>query len=843
MNCFELKRLFFTLLSMVMVMTAQSQLSFTSPTTLFVMHSSGNHLKMASDYGGQLEAPNATNAQQMTIVPNGNGYYYIRTSEKRYLSKVNTWNTSFVTDPSTDNALFSFEQAQGAYIRIRCKGNGLCLGTDSNDAGSKVFSDKNGSDMKHFWFFSDKVNGTVPTDTLSYAVFPSIVRQKFDGWGVSLCWWAGMCGKWSEKKIDEIVTWMTSPTGLNCSHFRYNIGGGDDPENKNCTPHHMGNGKGLRAEMEGFKDFSGDAYHWDRDEAQRKIMLKIREKRPDAVFEAFSNSCPYYMTYSGCVSGNTDGGKDNLKPEYYEEFAHYLVDVCKHYKDEYGIDFKTLEPFNESVTNYWYANGPQEGCHFDYASQVKFIKVLKPILDASGLSTVISASDETNVGLAVNGYKAYKQGGVLSKIGQWNTHTYSGSNADRVHMAFLAHQDNMPLWMSEVGAGGNGIGGNLSLTQKLFDDMRYLQPETWIDWQYMEEANDQWCTIWGSFSQQTYSRVKNFYVRQQCSRFIKSGYNIVASLNDQSLAAMNEAQDTLVLVLLNEGSQAYHCVDLKQFATLPDASAIKAYRTSSTESLKSVEDFTLEGGSLMVKLPTQSITTLVLPVDGIPAENQLEEDVEYIIVPRHNLTTALTASANGAVTIENTTYGDDQRWRLKGVDGSPVNNAGPFILENACGQRLTSFRASGSSKLTAQTSTSSEQQFYIDAIDLPYYKISPSRHRSYALDLSNTNSNAGTTVCTWQYTADTDTPTHRQWMLCPLRGHGEDTGINQLAERSHNMQKATCPDGVYDLGGRRVLSGAASMSTWRQLPRGIYVICKNGERRVISSVGAPAQRY
>ena len=181
MNRFELKRLFFVILGTAMVMTAQAQLSFTSPTTLFVMHSSGNHLKMASDYGGQLEAANAANAQQMTIVPNGNGYYYIKSPGNRYLSKVNTWNTSFVTDSATDNALFAFEQAQGAYIRIRCKGNGLCIGTDSNDAGSKVFSDKNGSDMKHFWFFSDKANGTVPTDTLSYAVFPSIVRQKFDG--------------------------------------------------------------------------------------------------------------------------------------------------------------------------------------------------------------------------------------------------------------------------------------------------------------------------------------------------------------------------------------------------------------------------------------------------------------------------------------------------------------------------------------------------------------------------------------------------------------------------------------------------------------------------------------
>jgi hypothetical protein len=202
-------------------------------------------------------------------------------------------------------------------------------------------------------------------------------------------------------------------------------------------------------------------------------------------------------------------------------------------------------------------------------------------------------------------------------------------------------------------------------------------------------------------------------------------------------------------------------------------------------------------------------------------------------VPRHNLTTALTAAANGAVTIETTTYGDGQRWRLKGADGSPVDNAGPFILENARGQRLTSFRASGLSKLTAQTATSSEQQFYIDAIDLPYYKISPTRYRSYALDLSNTNSNAGTTVCTWQYTADTDTPTHRQWMLCPLRSHGDDTGINQLVERPHDAQNATHPDGVFDLAGRCVLSGSVSESAWQQLPRGIYVVCRNGVRRVI----------
>ena len=240
-------------------------------------------------------------------------------------------------------------------------------------------------------------------DTLRYEINPHMVRQHFKGWGVSLCWWAGQCGKWDDEKIDEIITWLVSPEGLNYNIFRYNIGGGDDPRNRHCELHHMAKGKGLRAEMEGFKDSIGDVYHWERDAPQRKIMLKIREKRPDAIFEAFSNSCPYYMTYSGCVDGHQDGGKDNLRPEYYEAFARYLVDVCKHYKDKYGIEFKTLAPFNESATNYWRANGSQEGCHFDYDSQIKFIQVLAPILRQSGLKTEISPADETSVGHAIAG--------------------------------------------------------------------------------------------------------------------------------------------------------------------------------------------------------------------------------------------------------------------------------------------------------------------------------------------------------------------------------------------------------------------------------------------------------
>lgn len=805
----------------ILSLTVWAQTSFTQPTTIFVMHSSGNHMEKGSDGAGWIEAPTKSNPQKMTIIPDGQGYYNLKASNgEQFLAYASPWNTTFITDGSLDEAKFAIEEASNHLVKLRCKANKQYLGTDSNDGHSKIYSNKSGSDIKHLWFFSDKVNDTPPADTLRYMVNPLVVRQHFDGWGVSLCWWAGQCGKWSDKKIDEIITWLVSPTGLNYSHFRYNIGGGDDPENRNCEAHHMGRGKGLRAEMEGFKDFSGDEYHWDRDAAQRKIMLKIKEKRPDAVFEAFSNSCPYYMTYSGCVSGNTDGGKDNLRPEYYEEFAHYLVDVCKHYKDEYGIEFKTLEPFNESVTGFWYANGPQEGCHFDYESQIKFVRVLEPILRESGLNTVIAAADETNVGLAVEGVKQFIAAGADKLVGQWNTHTYSGSNTDRARMAQLAHQTGKDLWMSETGSGGSGIGGNLAMAQRLIDDMRYIQPEAWCDWQYMEEANDQWCTIRGSFADQTYNKVKNYYVRQQCSRFIKHGYDIIASPCPQSLAAINASRDTVVIVALNEGFATTHRIDLSLFDELPSRSQIRAYRTSENENMVSaMGSVKLNGNMLTLNLPAQSITTLVIPASSTAPESFLVDGCEYLIIPRQETTRAITAK-DSKVTVEDINYGEAQRWRLTD-EGNDT-----YSLENALGLRLTSRRASNTYALTTQKNKGSEQKFRIELIDIANYKILLADRPTYAFDLNNASSNAGTTVGNWQYdeTGNT-TPTHRQWMLFPLTSLQE---INDVLLPNNTMARSERHTGIYDLSGRQLYPDATAKS---RLPKGLYIV--NGKKVVV----------
>ena len=464
--------------------------------------------------------------------------------------------------------------------------------------------------MFSFPLFAQPDNRTAGQTEETVQIDPALRYQQLEGWGSSLCWWAAQVGNWTPEKVDSIVDLLTSPDKLNMNIFRYNIGGGDDPSHADG---HMVKGKGKRAEMEGFKASPTADYNWEADRGQRTILLKIKEKRPDAVFEAFSNSAPYWMTYSGCAAGHADPSKDNLKPEYYELFCDYLIDVCKHYQSAYQINFKTLEPFNEAYSNYWYAEGTQEGCHFDPETQIKIIRLLYPKLRASGLNTVIAASDETNLEQFLTVQKAYQEtGDIWEKLGQLNTHTYSGTNAEREEVRELVRQAGKPFWQSETGPnGGKGLGSNLRLAQKLFDDMRIMRPQAWLDWQIMEETNDEWCVLRGNFKKQTYHPVKNLYVRMQITRFFKQGYTFIETNNEHALAALSPSGKELVFAVLNTESDIRpFAIDLQKMPAR--IQSIKSWRTSQTEDCQPFPACELQGQTLQYDSPAQSLTTFVL---------------------------------------------------------------------------------------------------------------------------------------------------------------------------------------------------------------------------------------
>jgi hypothetical protein len=450
------------------------------------------------------------------------------------------------------------------------------------------------------------------TAEILVTIEPGKTYQTIEGWGSSLCWWAGQVGAWDQAKVNTIVDLFTDPDKLNMNIFRYNIGGGDNPLHANG---HMSSGKGKRAEMEGFKASATAPYNWDADKAQRNILLKIRDKRTDAVFEAFSNSAPYWMTVSGCSGGaGTEGNtKENLAPQNYLAFCNYLVDVCKHYYDQYGIVFRTLEPFNESFSHYWYFQGSQEGCHFEPQSQINVIQTLSPLLEKSNLTTKIAASDETNLNQFLSVMNTYKlDGKILDKVVNLNTHTYSGTNEERKMIAKFAAQVGKPLWVSETGPdGGIELQSSLVFTQKLFNDMRYMKPSAWIDWQLMEEGNREWGLLVCNFKDQSYEILKNYYVRMQITRFFKRGYTMVETGNDQVLAAIDPLKKELVIALLNTSETDKSVkIDLTNF-TQKNLSP-ELYRTSASENCQKIESKAITNNLLNYSILKQSLSTFII---------------------------------------------------------------------------------------------------------------------------------------------------------------------------------------------------------------------------------------
>ena len=268
--------------------------------------------------------------------------------------------------------------------------------------------------------------------------------QIFRGWGMSLAWEAndlyGGGRQPAQIKDPHLQSQYmdllygdpaTRPT-LGLTVARYNIGGGDDSTHTHMQPD---------AQMEGFQSGPGAPFDWTRDAAQRR-MLQEAKKRGANLFEAFSVSPPYWMTVSGCSSGNKPGQReDNLRPDMYESFVNYLDTVVKHFRDVEGVRFESLELFNEPDLP-WGAYGRQEG--YSAASSVRniLIPMLARRLQQDNIDTFVSGMDTNNVAAALDSVEQLDPN-ALGALGRLNTHDYHAVD-DRVRLKRLRQIAQIP---------------------------------------------------------------------------------------------------------------------------------------------------------------------------------------------------------------------------------------------------------------------------------------------------------------------------------------------------------------------------------------------------------------
>lgn len=493
------------------------------------------------------------------------------------------------------------------------------------------------------------------TEAATVTVDAKVQYQEFEGWGTSICWWGNIVGKYPQQPRDSIISLLfDTANGLGLSVVRYNIGGGDNPSHN-----HMGTGK----LMDGFKASATAQYDWTKDAGQRWCLDAAKKLIPSDWFiaEAFSNSPPYWMTNSGCASGNSGGG-NNLKTDLYDDFADYLTEVVKKFQDDWGITFRTLEPMNEPMVG-WGANGGQEGCHFDVNLQPNIIREVKIKLDAKGLTgTKISAPDETNIDQTLASWNSY-DATTKSYIFQVNTHVYSGSRRAELFKA----ADGRKVWDSECDGSGaaapfnqwthnhNDIVPGLDIANRAIKDLREMKINAWIFWQAVESEqtqtslNKNWGLLHADFTGgNNYYITKKYYAVRQFSNFIRPFSKMIDINNNDAVAFISSKQNQLIIVQRNAStSSVSYNYKLSNFTTIAPIASV--WRTSSSENCKKVSDVSIANGTLSTTSPAQSITTYVIQLDltsAFPQEKIIKRS--FIRCNNGNLNIQFASSGNNA---------------------------------------------------------------------------------------------------------------------------------------------------------------------------------------------------
>ncbi|WP_225221541.1 glycoside hydrolase [Microbacterium gallinarum] len=590
---------------------------------------------------------------------------------------------------------------------------------------------------------------------------PAYASAPFEGWGTSLVWFANATGGYPDDVRQALFDKVFGEDGLNLNIARYNIGGG----NATDVPPYLRPGGAVegwwnpdlgvsdaegeitstyadRARYEAAWDGDDPAhYDFDADPTQRWWLDALKDKVTK--WEAFSNSPPYFLTESGYVSGGIDNGStEQLAADDMGAFADYLVTVVEELEAEHGIDFDTLDPFNEPNTSYWSTRlgtdgwptsaSRQEGAHIGPQRQDLMIKALESRLNEPDAATdvAISAMDETNPSIFTQNWNAWTQ---ESKdiVDQLNVHTYG--TGDRVVARDIAKASDKPLWMSEVEGDWDGTGFNLTnienglgMAGRIVDDLRELEPSAWVFWQPVEDLynmekveNLNWGSVFIDFdcdqngdslrriadgeadpSCQVLTNAK-FNTVRNFTHFIRPGDSLIPTDSTQTTAALQADGDGATLVHVNTETTARDLtIDLSRFGQIaPGATVTPIVTTQSpaddvtANALVEGEPVTVDAASrtAVVSVPAKSVTTLVIDgVSGVSAEAPALEDGETYQLVGVQSGKALTADEAG-LTIRTggttQTAATPQAWTVHSLSGAGTDRH-RFALENGDGRML-----------------------------------------------------------------------------------------------------------------------------------------------------------
>ena len=127
-----------------------------------IVHSSGYYMTTTGGTVKVVSADVDDLGQVFTFVPAPEGAaasgYNLEAADGTFVTRSGSWDTKANADVdlTTANAIFQVID-QNTYIQLKNMGSGSVLGTDNNNDGSTVYSNKNGTDSKYRWTLKEYV--------------------------------------------------------------------------------------------------------------------------------------------------------------------------------------------------------------------------------------------------------------------------------------------------------------------------------------------------------------------------------------------------------------------------------------------------------------------------------------------------------------------------------------------------------------------------------------------------------------------------------------------------------------------------------------------------------------
>ena len=310
--------------------------------------------------------------------------------------------------------------------------------------------------------------------------------QQLKGWGTSACWWSQYCA--DEKTQNEIANLLYGDDGLKLNIYRYNVGGGYDPDNYRVKD------PWRRSESFMLYDREKEETSWDfsRDKNAVTMMKKCLDLGNIDTLILFANSPHYSQTSTGQASGSLLYHTCNIPKSKYMDFVNYFLDVTEHFLNE-GFPVNYISPINEPQWKWGGSYVWQEGCHYETEEVIEILHLFAEEIIRRKLPVKLYAPESGEfLGKTVDYLEAMLEDEkIMEVLGVFAFHSYHSDFEPEIRYEFFERlakpnpdiRFDMSEWCELPNKSHTkNFKGALITARIISQDLIFTRSESWTSW-------------------------------------------------------------------------------------------------------------------------------------------------------------------------------------------------------------------------------------------------------------------------------------------------------------------------------------------------------------------------